>query len=156
MFLNIADRLRTSAQLCPHQRAVVFPEGRDRAGRVRWTHLTFRELDEEADRIARGLIELGVQPGQRLVTFVPPSIESIAFTFGIFRSGAVCTMIDPGMGRSSVFRCLDQCEPDGFVAIPLVHAVRWLKGRRYREAKHNVVIGRSWFKFGATGDRRLV
>ncbi|GAB5444958.1 MAG: fatty acid CoA ligase family protein [Fuerstiella sp.] len=155
-FLNIADRLRASAQLSPHQRAVVFPEGRDRAGRVRWTHLTFRELDEEADRIARGLIELGVQTGQRLVTFVPPSIESIAFTFGIFRSGAVCTMIDPGMGRSSVFGCLDQCEPDGFVAIPLVHVVRWLKGRRYRKAKHNVVIGRSWFKFGATGDRRLV
>ena len=35
--------------------------------------------------------------------FVPPSLESIALTFGVFRSGAVCTLIDPGMGRGNVF-----------------------------------------------------
>lgn len=155
-FLNIADRLRTAARCAAHQRAVVFPEGRDRAGRVAWTHLTFRQLDQEADRIARGLIAAGVQVGHRLVMFVPPSIESIALTFGVFRSGAVCTMIDPGMGRSSVFDCLDQCEPDGFIAIPMVHAVRWLKGSRYRRAKHNVVIGGGWLKFGGMSYRQLL
>ncbi len=62
MKLNIADRLRRSAELVPTQRAVVFPESRDRAGRVAWTHLTFQQLDEEVDAIARGLIQLGVRP----------------------------------------------------------------------------------------------
>ncbi len=48
---------------------------------------------------------------------VRPSIEFIALTFGIFRSGAVCTLIDPGMGKKSVLKCLDEVDPDGFVAI---------------------------------------
>ena len=62
-FLNIADRLRNSALSVPTQRAVVFRESRDAAGRVAWTHLTFAELDDEADAIARGLIIHGVRPG---------------------------------------------------------------------------------------------
>ncbi|MEZ6123227.1 MAG: fatty acid CoA ligase family protein [Planctomycetaceae bacterium] len=139
--LNIADRLRNSAQQVPHQRAVVFPEGRDSVGRVSYTQLTFAQLDHEADLIARGLLAMGVRPGDRLAMFVPPSLESIALTFGVFRSGAVCTLIDPGMGRSSVFSCLRQCEPDGFIAIPIVHLVRRFKVFSYQKAKFNITIG---------------
>jgi olefin beta-lactone synthetase len=146
--LNIADRLRTSAKVVPHQRAVVFPEGRDGANRVAYTQLTFAQLDREADCIARGLINMGVQPGDRLAMFVPPSLESIALTFGMFRSGAVCTMIDPGMGRANVFRCLDQCEPSGFVAIPIVQFIRRLKFRQYGNARFNVVVGTKKRRFG--------
>lgn len=139
--LNIADRLRHSAQSAPNQRAVVFPQGRDAAGRVSYTQLTFAQLDHEADQIARGLISMGVKPGDRLAMFVPPSLESIALTFGVFRSGAVCTLIDPGMGRAKVFGCLRQCDPDGFIAIPIVHHVRRLKAFSYRNARFNLVIG---------------
>ncbi len=146
--LNIADRLRTSAEVVPHQRAVVFPDGRDQAGRVAYTQLTFEQLDHEADCIARGLISMGVQPGDRLAMFVPPSLESISLTFGMFRSGAVCTMIDPGMGKANVFRCLDQCEPSGFIAIPIVQFVRQLKFRRYGNARFNVVVGPKRRRFG--------
>lgn len=154
--LNIADRLRTSAQTAPHQRAVVFPNGRDAAGRVAYTQLTFRQLDHEADCIARGLVRLGVRPGDRLAMFVPPSLESIALTFGVFRSGAVCTLIDPGMGRSGVFRCLDQCEPNGFIAIPMVQLIRFLRFRRYRHAKFNVVVGPKSRRFGCPSYSQLV
>lgn len=154
--LNIADRLRSSAAAAPHQRAVVFPEGRDKCGRVTYSQLTFAQLDREADCIARGLIRMGVKPGTRLAMFVPPSLESIALTFGIFRSGAVCTLIDPGMGRSNVFRCLDQCEPEGFVAIPIVQLVRRLKFRRYRSAKLNVVVGPKSRRLGCPSYPQLV
>ena len=146
--LNIADRLRHSSAQAPHQRAVVFPENRDRSGRVSYTQLTFEQLDREADQIARGLVKMGVRPGHRLAMFVPPSLESIALTFGVFRSGAVCTLIDPGMGRSNVFRCLDQCEPDGFIAIPIVQLVRRFKFRRYGSARFNVVVGPQKRRFG--------
>ncbi|MCA9034067.1 MAG: AMP-binding protein [Planctomycetaceae bacterium] len=140
--LNIADRLRQSAARAPQQRAVVFPEGRDHQGRVAYTHLTFQQLDQEADQIARGLIEMGVRPGHRLILMVRPSLEFIALTFGIFRSGAVCTLIDPGMGRSSIFKCLDEVQPDGFIAIPVVHAIRRSMGKRFADARFNVVVGR--------------
>lgn len=138
---NIADRLRDSAARVPRQRAVVFPASRDRSGRVAYTQLTFQQLDEQADAIARGLLALGVQPGDRLVLMVRPSLEFIALTFGIFRCGAVCTLIDPGMGRTGIFKCLDEVDPDGFLAIPAVQLVRRLRFRRFRRARFNVIVG---------------
>jgi acyl-CoA synthetase (AMP-forming)/AMP-acid ligase II len=103
--------------------------------------LTFQELDNEVDAIARGLISIGVRPGHRIVLMVRPSIEFIALTFAIFRTGAVCTLIDPGMGKSSVLRCLDTVDPDGFVAIRPVHIVRKLMPWRYRNSRLNVIVG---------------
>lgn len=154
--LNIADRLRDSASRVPTQRAIVFPDSRDSMGRVSYTQLTFEQLDREVDRVARGLIRMGVRPGDRLVMFVPPSLESIALTFGVFRSGAVCTLIDPGMGRSNVFGCLGQCEPDGFIAIPMVHHVRRLKFLSYRRSRFNVVIGPKTRQLGIPSYKDLI
>ncbi|MEZ6063543.1 MAG: fatty acid CoA ligase family protein [Planctomycetaceae bacterium] len=154
--LNIADRLRTAAAAAPTQRAVVFPEARDRFGRVAYSYLTFQQLDEEADRIARGLIRLGVTPGRRLILMVRPSLEFVALTFGVFRSGAVCTLIDPGMGRSSIFNCLDEVDPDGFIAIPPVQLIRRVMFGRFRNAKFNVIVGPRRRRFGCVSYPELL
>ncbi|HQX53075.1 MAG TPA: fatty acid CoA ligase family protein [Planctomycetaceae bacterium] len=154
--LNIADRLRHSAALVPGQRAVVFPESRDAAGRVAWTHVTFRELDDEVDAIARGLMSLGVRTGHRLVLMVRPSIEFIALTFGIMRSGACCTLIDPGMGKRSVLRCVDVVDPDGFVAISPVQLIRRLMPWRFRNSRFNMIVGPRKRRFGCPSYRELV
>lgn len=145
MELNIAQRLRASAIRAPWQAAVVAPTGRDRRGRTAYSQLTFRQLDEESDRLASGLAAMGVVPGHRLVLMVRPSIEFIALTFALFKAGAVIVLIDPGMGRSNIFDCLELVEPDGFVAIPLVHALRRLRAGRFPKARFNVTLGkRSW------------
>lgn len=141
--LNIADRLRTAASRWPHQRCVVFPEGRDRNGRVSYTHSTFAQLNQETDDLAAGLQQLGTTPTHKLVLMVKPSIEFIALTFAIFKTGATVVLIDPGMGRKRIFDCLDEIEPDGFVALPIVQAIRQARGKRYPKAKINVSVGRS-------------
>ena len=140
--LNIADRLRQSASRVPWQAAVVFPEGRDKAGRVAYTQMTFQQLDEESDRLARGLVAMGAGPGTRLVLMVRPSLEFIALTFAIFKSGSTCVLIDPGMGRTNIFNCLEEIDPAGFVAIPIVHVIRRINRRRFPNAKLNVTTGR--------------
>lgn len=148
--VNIAMTLRETACRRPHQRAVVFPAGRDEAGRVTYSHFTFQQLDRESDRLARGLQAMGVVPGTRLVLMVRPSLEFIALTFALFKVGAVVVLIDPGMGGRRVFQCLDQVEPQGFVAIPLVHAARVLSFGRYKNARFNVTVGNRWFWSGPT------
>lgn len=150
-FVNIAERLRQSARLYPTQRAVVFPVGRDHAGRATYSHLTFEQLDRESDRLARGLLEYGVKPGMRLVLMVKPSLEFIALTFALFKTGAVVVLIDPGMGRSNIFKCLETVEPEGFIAIPIVQAIRVLSRRRFPKARLNVTVnGRRLFWGGRT------
>lgn len=138
---NIAERLQQTARMRPHQRAVVFPAGRDWQGRVTYSQLTFRQLDEESDRLARGLHRMGVRPGMRLVLMVRPGQEFIALTFAVFKAGAVCILIDPGMGRSNIFRCLEEVEPDGFLAISVVQLIRWWRRRRFPRSRIHVTVG---------------
>ena len=142
---NIAERMQECARKSPHQRAIIFPAGRDSAGRITYSHLTFQQLDQESDRLARGLTRMGVGPGTRMVLMVRPSLEFIALTFALFKTGAVIVLIDPGMGRSNIFRCLEEVEPAGFVAIPIVQAIRILNRGKFRDAKLNVTVGRRWF-----------
>src|SRR4051794_17382114 len=96
--VNIATRLREMAQVQPYTLAVAGPSGRDRAGRTRHTHWTFRQLDRESDSCARFLERDGVRRGMRTVLMIKPSLEFFALTFGLLKVGAVPVLVDPGMG----------------------------------------------------------
>ena len=78
--------------------AVVVPEGRTRQGRVRYSHVTYHQLDEDSDRIALGLAECGVEPADRAAVMVRPGLDFFALAFGLFKAGVVPVLIDPGMG----------------------------------------------------------
>ena len=93
---------------------------------------------------------MGVTPGTRLVLMVRPGLEFVALTFALFKSGAVIVLIDPGMGRKNLIRCLQEAEPEGFVAISPVQAMRTLLRRRFPRARLNVTVGRRWFWGGVT------
>jgi acyl-CoA synthetase (AMP-forming)/AMP-acid ligase II len=147
---NVARRLTLMARERPDAVAVVEPAGRGAARRRRYRQVTFRQLDDDSDRIARGLLAMGVRPGTRLALLVPAGIDFISLVFGLFKAGAVAILIDPGMGRRSLIGCLAEAEPEGFVAVPLAQAVRCLLRRRFRPAGWNVTVGRRWFWGGPT------
>lgn len=154
--VNIATRLSRMAARFPHRRAVVAPCGRDRSGRVAYSQLTFAQLEEETNRLAAGLVEQGgLRPGMKLVLFVPFSIEFISLTFALFKAGAVIVLIDPGMGRKNIFRCLEEVRPDGFVAVNRVHLIRLLMRKRFPHARVNISVG-GWFPGGRATYAQLV
>lgn len=148
--INIAARLTSTAKKMPEAIAVVQPLGYDRQGKRQYRQITFRELDGLSDRIACGLRGMGVTPGMRLALLVPPSVELVALVFGLFKAGAVIILIDPGMGRRNLIRCLTEAEPEGFVAIPVAQAIRTLLRSRFPKARLNVTVGRCWFWGGKT------
>lgn len=122
------------------------------AGRRRYRHVTFRQLDRDSDRIAGGLARIGARPGTRLALLVRPGIDFVSLVFGMLKAGTVAILIDPGMGRRNLIGCLAEAEPEGFVAIPLVHAVRSLLRHRFPKTRLNVTVGRRWFWGGVTLD----
>jgi len=148
--VNVAARLTAMAQIMPDGVAVVEPLGYGRRRKRRYRQVTFRQLDQDSDRIARALRELGVLPGTRLALLVRPGIDFVSLVFAIFKAGAVAILIDPGMGRRNLMRCLAEGRPQGFIAIPIAHAMRTLMPRRFPEARFNVTVGRRWFWGGAT------
>lgn len=151
--VNVGLRLSETARDDPDGVGVVEPLGRDAAGKRLYRQLSFVELDEDTNRIAAGLHATGVTPGTRLVLMVRPGIDFIALVFALFKAGVVTILIDPGMGRRNLIKCLDEAEPEGFVAISMAHAIRKLLPHRFRKARFNVTVGRRWFWGGPTLDQ---
>jgi len=146
--VNVARRLDLAAAQTPDAVAIVVPSNRGvRGGYQRYP---FAQLSQDSTQIALGLKELGVQPGQRLALLVWPGFDFVSLVFALLKVGAVSILIDPGMGRRRLLRCLDEVEPQGFVAIPVVQAIRSLLGRRYAGARLNVTVGRRLFWGGHT------
>lgn len=138
------------ARIQPYKRAVVYPAGRDRNGRVAYTHLTFRQLDRESDCLGHGLQEAGIVHGTRTILMVKPSLEFFALTFALFKVGAVPVVVDPGMGIQRMLRCLEESRPEAFIGIPLAHVLRTLRPQFFRTVRTWITVGRRWFWSGLT------
>jgi acyl-CoA synthetase (AMP-forming)/AMP-acid ligase II len=102
----------------PHTLAVVVPAGRDRSGRVRYTHLTYGQLDRDSEQIARGLSSLGIARGTRAVVMVRPGLDFFALVFALFKAGVVPVLVDPGIGLRNLGRCCREAAPEVFIGIP--------------------------------------
>jgi acyl-coenzyme A synthetase/AMP-(fatty) acid ligase len=148
--VNVGLRLSATAARDPDGVAIAEPGGRDAQGKRRYRQITFRQLEDDSNLLADGLWSLGVTPGTRLALMVPPSIDFISLVFALFKSGAVSVLIDPGMGRKNLLRCLAEARPEGFVAIPLVHALRCLLRGRFPQSRYHLTVGRRWFWGGPT------
>ncbi|QDS95538.1 Long-chain-fatty-acid--CoA ligase [Roseimaritima multifibrata] len=139
---NVADRLRKVAGLVPTAVAIAQPEGKPPASGPRsYRVITFAELDQQTDAIARGLIEWGVTPGTRLAMLVPFGIDFLMLTFGLLKAGATVVLIDPGMGRRNLIDCLAAAQPEGFIAIPRAQLIRAALRKRFPQAVWNVTVG---------------
>jgi acyl-CoA synthetase (AMP-forming)/AMP-acid ligase II/pimeloyl-ACP methyl ester carboxylesterase len=150
---NIAAELVAMARRQPNQAAVICPMGRDRRGEPRYEQLTFRQLDDESDRIARGLLQLGVTPGTRTVLMVPPGLDFFKLVFALFKVGAVMVCVDPGIGRANLKQCLAEAEPAAFIGVPKAHLARRLFGWGRATNRINVVVsGAGWLWGGVSLD----
>lgn len=142
---NLVRHLAPVAHRTPHKRAVVVPAGRDRYGRVSYTHQTFSQLLAEVETLTCGLRKIGVTPGMRVILMVRPGLEFLPLTFALFKVGAVPVLIDPGMGRRNLIRCIGGVRAEAFIGIPLAHAIRTLFPRAFRSVRIAVTIGRRWW-----------
>lgn len=154
---NVADRLTALARQRPNDLAVVS------ARRGGYDQITFAQLDQDATLLARGLVAMGVGPGKRMALLVKPGTEFVTLVFAVLRSGATMVLVDAGLGKKNIVRCLESTQPDGFVGIPQAQALRVLLRKRFPAARLNVTVGRRWFwggeslsslrKLGASSNR---
>lgn len=152
---NVADRLTQMAAQMPDAIAIACPGRGKVVGKNSYATCTFAELDADASALARGLVELGAEPGMRLTLMVPPGVEFVKLMFALLRSGATTVLIDPGMGRKHLINCLSAVQPRGFVGVGRAQAARVVFRKRFPQATLNVTIGRRWF-WGGTTFRQLL
>lgn len=103
---------------------------------------TFTELARYARRYGSYLKQQGVQPGDRVILMVRPSIDFIALTFALFRIGATVILIDPGMGYRNLLRCIENVRPDYLIGIPAVVLLSHIFRSKFKHVRRRFYCGR--------------
>jgi acyl-CoA synthetase (AMP-forming)/AMP-acid ligase II len=140
--VGIAERLAAVAREHPHAIAAVRPCGRDRRGRARYEHYTYAQLEHEAELLARGLAELGIERGVRAAFLVEPSLDFFALAFAVLKLGAVPVVIDPGIGWRRFKACLAKARPSVFIGVPRAQLARVVLGWGRGSVVTSITTGR--------------
>lgn len=64
--------------------------------------LTYRALSERSDRLARGLLTLGLRPSDRVVVQLPNVPEFVVVVFALLRAGLIPVLALPGHRRAEI------------------------------------------------------
>jgi len=64
--------------------------------------ISFRELRDEANRVANGLTALGLQPGDRVALCLPMLPEILSILYGCFKAGLTVVPIFSGFGAGAI------------------------------------------------------
>ncbi len=81
--------------------------------------ITFSELHANIERVARGLVDLGVEKADRIAMLVPPGIDLAVSIFAGWRVGATMVLADAGLGIRGMGRALASADPDYLIGVPL-------------------------------------
>ena len=90
-------------------------DGRDcilflRGGRLE-SRVTYRSLRQTSDRVAGGLVEMGLKKGDRVVLLMPKSLEQVIIHLGIQKVGAISVILNPGFKRDEIEYFIKDSDP---------------------------------------------
>jgi len=71
--------------------------------------LTYRELNDDADGIARWLQNEGVQRGDRVVVCMEPSLDRLSTILGVLKTGAAYVPLEPSLPASRLQETVADC-----------------------------------------------
>ena len=105
--LNMAEYLLSRGELGPLTRTAIFAESECFEPReINWI-----ELREQVCKLATSFRNMGIKPGDRVVAYMPISIESIIALFACISIGAIWSSCSPDFGAKSVLERFSQINP---------------------------------------------
>ena len=99
--MNLANNLETSASFFPDRSAV----------RENDLNMTYVQLNDQANRVATGLIRMGIKPGEHVGICAPNSAEWIVFYFGVLKAGAVAVTLSSLLSREELTLLVNHAKP---------------------------------------------
>jgi len=98
--------LEKSAQRFPSKTALIC-DGR---------RLSYSQIEEQANKVANGLLNLGVRHGDRIAIWLPSSVEAVIAIFAILKAGATFIVINSTTKPGKLTAVLSNCTAKGIFA----------------------------------------
>jgi fatty-acyl-CoA synthase len=95
---------------CLDKAAARWPDREAVVVRDQNVRMTFAELRQEADRLAAGLIALGLQPGDRVGLWSPNNISWILSQYATAKAGLILVNLNPGYRVAELEYALNKVE----------------------------------------------
>src|SRR5437899_296768 len=115
--MQVEEFLELSAKRSPEKAALVC---RDR-------RLTYRDVEEQCNRLAHALVAEGVQRGARVAIYLENSVEAVLSIFAVLKAGAVFLVVNPTTKVDKLTYILNNCR-----AVALITDIRNLAGLESR------------------------
>ena len=132
--MNVINLLHRSSKTSANKAALISGIGKSR--RI----LSFTELANEIDIVARELLSRGLKPGDKVLLTVPISIETYVSMLAILKTGLVVMIVDIAHGVAEVTRCLRAYSPAAVVGTRAIILMRFLSPE-IRRIPVRIVVG---------------
>jgi long-chain acyl-CoA synthetase len=103
--LLVNDFLEQSAARTPDKTALIWGKQR----------LTYAEIEAMANRLAHALHERGVERGDRVVLYLPNSVELVVGIFGVLKAGGVFVVVNATTKRDKLLYMVNNCRASALV-----------------------------------------
>ena len=103
--MQVEQFLENSARQFPDKVALICGDER----------LTYRQIEERANQLAHALIAAGVERGDRVVSVLPNSIESVLAIFATLKAGAVFVVLNPTTKADKLTYILNNCRASAMI-----------------------------------------
>ena len=103
--MNLSSLLQVNSRKYRDKEALVFGEQR----------LTFHEWNEAVNKLAHSLLEIGIQKGDRVVLYMPNTIEFVIAYFATIRLGAIIVPINAKLTKTEVSFIIEHCKARAFI-----------------------------------------
>ncbi len=134
---NIAARLTRQAEVHPTKAAIVaWRHGRRQA-------VSYQELAERVSATAAGLSGRGVSAGDRVLLFVPMSIDLYVALLAVLHLGGEAVFVDAWATAARVNAAIRAADPRAWIGTPMAQLLR-LRSAALRRIPISVVAGRGW------------
>ena len=97
MFGTLAHLIDQTAFRLPEKEAILFL----RKGKLE-SRVAYASLRRVSNRAAHGLMEMGVEKGERVILFMPKSIEQVVIHLGVQKVGAISVILNPGFKKNEM------------------------------------------------------
>ena len=94
---TLAHLIDQAALRLKEKKAVLFL----RKGKLE-SEITYSSLQQISNRVGNALIEMGLKKGERVILYMPKSMQQVIFHFGVQKVGAISVILNPGFKKEEM------------------------------------------------------